>query len=438
MKRAFLIFMISLGLVFSGVSLALSWPAGGGNDGGYDDSVAIGTAAVTEADNAVAIGHGAVAEEENSVAIGAGSVADEEDTVSVGDEGSERRITNVANGIFRTDAVNVGQLRNVNGELNGLETEIDNLEDRMDTAESDIDNLEGRMDQAEGDIDGLQEDVTELQGDVDNLEGRMDEAESDIDDLDGRVTENEGDIENLDERVTINEGDIVNLDNRVTVNETNIEELQAKDMGFDWTAGGETPVGASANGLGSTAVGDGAVANAYDTAVGYNANVAADGSVAVGANATVASGATNSVALGQNSVASEANTVSVGSAGNQRRITNIANGINDSDAVNMYQLNSTAAAFQSQFDQMDSRMDNMDDRIDDVGAMSAAFSALVPNPRVTQNTHFSLGVGAYEGNSAAAAGLFHFIDDCTFVNVGVSHGFRDGETAGRAGISIGW
>ncbi len=360
-------------------------------------------------------------------------------------DANNQKIINVAPGEEGTDAVNVNQLEKVERLVSSNwcairrnAQDINALEGRMNQAETDIDNLEGRVDQTEEDIDGLHTDVDGLKTDVGDLEGRMDQAEEDIDDLDSRVTENKGDIEDLDERVTVNEGDIINLDNRVTVNETNIEALQAHDMGFDWTAGGKTPVGARANGVGSTAMGDGAVAHNYDTAVGYNAKVAADGSVAVGANARVESGAANSVALGQNSVASEANTVSVGSAGNQRRITNVANGVNDSDAVTMYQLNSTAAAFQSQFDQMDARMDNMDDRIDDVGAMSAAFSALIPNPRVTQSTHFSIGVGAYEGSSALAGGLFHFIDDCTFVNVGVAHGFRDGETAARAGISIGW
>jgi autotransporter adhesin len=45
---------------------------------------------------------------------------------------------------------------------------------------------------------------------------------------------------------------------------------------------------------------------------------------AIGSNANVT--ADNSVALGQGSVADRANTVSVGSAGNERQITNVAAG----------------------------------------------------------------------------------------------------------------
>ena len=50
--------------------------------------------------------------------------------------------------------------------------------------------------------------------------------------------------------------------------------------------------------------------------------------------------ADSSVALGQNSVATEANTVSVGRVGSERRITNVTAGINATDAVNVSQLQS--------------------------------------------------------------------------------------------------
>lgn len=118
------------------------------------------------------------------------------------------------------------------------------------------------------------------------------------------------------------------------------------------------------------------------TAIGAGTLVSANGSTALGARATVASGATNSVAIGaaatasgtsssafgadaratgnnsvaigQGSLADQDNIVSVGRAGAERRITNVAAGVDDTDAVNMSQLNaavggaaSSAAAAQA-------------------------------------------------------------------------------------------
>ncbi|MGF7130393.1 autotransporter adhesin [Paraburkholderia sp. EB58] len=53
--------------------------------------------------------------------------------------------------------------------------------------------------------------------------------------------------------------------------------------------------------------------------------------------------ADGSVALGQGSVADRANTVSVGSAGSERQITNVAAGVEGTDAVNVNQLNAVAS-----------------------------------------------------------------------------------------------
>jgi trimeric autotransporter adhesin len=80
-------------------------------------TTAIGTNATATATNSVALGTNATATATNSVALGAGSVANQANTVSVGSPGNERRITNVAPGIFGTDAVNLNQLTNVQGLL---------------------------------------------------------------------------------------------------------------------------------------------------------------------------------------------------------------------------------------------------------------------------------------------------------------------------------
>ena len=74
---------------------------------------------------------------------------------------------------------------------------------------------------------------------------------------------------------------------------------------------------------------------------GVDANAQGTDSVAIGSGSIAA--AENSVALGTNSVADEANTVSVGSSTQQRRITNVAAGVNNTDAVNVAQLKASEA-----------------------------------------------------------------------------------------------
>ena len=102
--------------------------------------------------------------------------------------------------------------------------------------------------------------------------------------------------------------------------------------------------GASVTGNNTTAVGTSASATGnQSTAVGAGASAAGNQSTAVGASASAT--AKNSVAIGYGSVAGEANTVSVGNSNDSnvgtRRITNVAAGTNDNDAVNVKQINDT-------------------------------------------------------------------------------------------------
>lgn len=69
--------------------------------------------------NSMALGVDAVASAPGSVALGAGSQATRENTVSVGAPGAERQITNVAAGVEKTDAVNVGQAHQISRQSAG-------------------------------------------------------------------------------------------------------------------------------------------------------------------------------------------------------------------------------------------------------------------------------------------------------------------------------
>ena len=85
------------------------------------DNVIFGSAdKVTETtvNNAVVLGHNAKVTGEGGVALGAGSVADRANAVSVGSTGANRQIINVAAGTKDTDAVNVSQLKEATANAN--------------------------------------------------------------------------------------------------------------------------------------------------------------------------------------------------------------------------------------------------------------------------------------------------------------------------------
>ncbi|ARL38810.1 hypothetical protein BOC49_21355 (plasmid) [Burkholderia pseudomallei] len=90
---------------------------GGGAAANGVAGTAIGAASAASGERSTALGAGAQAPASNSVALGAGSVANEPNTVSIGSSGYERRITNVADGIGPTDAVNMRQFQEGIGEV---------------------------------------------------------------------------------------------------------------------------------------------------------------------------------------------------------------------------------------------------------------------------------------------------------------------------------
>jgi autotransporter adhesin len=114
-------------------------------------------------------------------------------------------------------------------------------------------------------------------------------------------------------------------------------------------------IGTGAVATGSVAVGAGASASNGGAAFGDGAVATGSLSAALGPNSQAL--AANSIAIGSGSVATLANTVSFGTPGNERRLTNVAAGINPTDAVNMSQLSSFNSGFQSQLGSLQSQVD---------------------------------------------------------------------------------
>jgi autotransporter adhesin len=97
---------------------------------------------------------------------------------------------------------------------------------------------------------------------------------------------------------------------------------------------------AQATGSHSTAVGRSSRATVKGaTALGQDAQARSENAIAIGSGAYAND--TNSVAIGANSLSSGSNTVSVGRSGGERRITNVRDGSNGTDAVNVNQLANT-------------------------------------------------------------------------------------------------
>jgi len=90
---------------------------GNGAAASATNASAFGVDSVAAGEDSTALGAGASATGTNSVALGAGSAASRDNTVSVGSAGAERTVSNVADGIYATDAVNLRQLENVEKKL---------------------------------------------------------------------------------------------------------------------------------------------------------------------------------------------------------------------------------------------------------------------------------------------------------------------------------
>ncbi|WP_158935357.1 ESPR-type extended signal peptide-containing protein [Burkholderia sp. S171] len=224
--------------------------------------------------DSVAIGGAAVASGKNAVALGSNSVADRDNSVSVGAAGKERQITNVAAGTASTDAVNLGQLTAATNSTNAL----GNFAVKYDANADGTPNYQSATLGAAGATQPTK--LTNLQ----------------IGDLSPTSTD------------AINGSQLYSTNQRVGSLET-FEGNINNGGGIKYFHANSTIADSSATGADSVAIGGAAVASA-----------------------------SNSVALGSNTLADRPNSVSVGAAGKERQITNVAAGTQSTDAVNVGQL----------------------------------------------------------------------------------------------------
>ncbi|GAB2581532.1 hypothetical protein GCM10027066_24170 [Dyella jejuensis] len=310
-------------------------------------------------------------------------------SVTLGGAGATTPVAlhNVASGINTHDAVNVGQLSSLQRDL---QNQLGSLDGRVTILES--------TDRAPSYLDGA--------GGV----GTNDKA-------------NAGDTPG----VALGYNTVATGDNASAVGH-NAQALGTYGLavGNDAYAAGEndTAIGGSAkvNADNSVSIGANSTVVAQATnavAVGANSSVSASSGTAIGQGASVTSHATNAVALGAGSVADRANSVSVGAAGSERQITNVAAGTQATDAVNVGQLQSLQDWTGQKVEDLQ-QLINHNQRQANRGIASSA--ALVNNmPYVPGKVALSAGVASYRGESALGMAMSRWSKDGRVnLNAGVS------------------
>ena len=217
--------------------------------------------------------------------------------------------------------------------------------------------------------------------------------------------------------------------------------------------------GAQATGVRSNVFGSDAIASERNTlALGDSARATHENSVAIGAGSitspaqgfgsyTLPSSSAHTVTFAG---ANPTGSVSVGAAGQERQIHNVAAGrlsATSTDAVNGSQLYSVANELQRQIDNtvpgqinnnitnLTNRVGDVEQRVNKVGAGSAALAALHPldfNP--DDKWTVAAGYGHYHNANSAALGAFYRPNEDTMFSIGSTVG--NGNPQLNAGVSI--
>ncbi|WP_436408385.1 YadA-like family protein [Burkholderia orbicola] len=186
-----------------------------------------------------------------------------------------------------------------------------------------------------------------------------------------------------------------------------------------------TAIGYQAKGA-TNAVGVGVLADARGTAsvaLGNRASGTGTNSVAVGSGATA--GNANAVALGAGSVTNRDNSVSVGSAAQQRQITNLAAGTQNTDAVNLGQMNTA----------LSTKVDNTYFKVNSTAAGSVVTSAnsIAIGPGASATPAGAVGSNSIAiGNGAAAGGT-----DSIMIGTNARHAGSGGTVVGGNASAMG-
>ncbi len=437
-------------------------------------------------ENSVVLGYKANATADGGVALGSDSVANRAafateteapfskvklnstntlGAVSVGREGKLRQIINVGDATQDTDAVNLRQLRAVGANLAGLSEFTFNFSNKKagtvtnvgTTKLTDgalniqaIDGLKIAYDRtAKLYTVGLDKDAIAADPTLHGKDGKDGKDGVGIDEAvingDGHliITKTDstefdaGEVKGKDGKdgVGIDKA-VINGDGHLIITKTDRTEFDAGEVkGKDGTDAKWKALVAKAIGTNGTASGSAQEIGAdqqltFEAGKNVDLKLAADGTagskltIAVSENPTFKSVTTGDVTMNGDglTVKNGPSVTKKGIDAGGKRITNVADGVDKSDAVNVGQLQRAIAEVGGADNgQIVKRVNELDSRVDNVGAMAAAFAA-VPSLDYDEAhpTSLGLGYGAYSGKSAVALGLSHYVNRDLLIKGGMS------------------
>ncbi|QLB45151.1 YadA-like family protein [Mannheimia pernigra] len=331
-----------------------------------ENAIAYGANTLATAENAIALGSNAIATGKNAVALGAGSLAVSENEVSVGVGKNNlgkteftRKITNVTAGEADTDVVNISQLKYVIGAVAKVANQVQAVDAKIDT-----------------EVGKVNTQLKEVIGAVVEVDNKV---SSRINGIDQKIDKEILKVANV-------LGATLAADGSVEVKYDYYEQGEKKT-----TNNVKTALNAAAQNTKYVSV----------NSTGNSAKAEGAESVAIGAN-SVAKGS-NSVAVGTGSVAMSDNEFSVGNANAARRITNVAEGVSETDAVNMGQFTRGMNALGGQVNQLENKIARTEKRMSSGIAGAYAAASLINAPGAGDSM-LSVGTGTFNGATAVALG----------------------------------
>ena len=335
----------------------------------------------------------------NSVVLGNGSTVSSSNEVSVGSKGKERKITNVGDGVVSntsTDAVTGRQLFSGDG---------------IDTAA-----WKAKLGVGSGGVDL----TAYSKRDASNL------TATDISAWRTKLGVGAGGGGGVVNTATGIGSTGLGADNNVTGNNSTAVGYKNKVSGNHSGAFGDPNV---VTGNGSYAFGN-------------DNTIKGDNNFVLGNNVTIDAGIQNSVALGNGSTVSSSNEVSVGSATQKRKITNVADGevsATSTDAVNGRQLYNAMQNSNNTFkNEVNEKIDNVKNEVRNVGSLSAALAGLHPmqyDPKAP--TQVMVALGHYKNKQAVAIGASYYFNDRFMMSTGIAlSGEKRTETMANVGFTV--